>query len=386
MISVKFANDIRFIQVLERAFGRHIVKLLHYYDSKNGIKNNSVIIEIYLRETKARMSNDNNELVQTVTGPVQLDSLGITLTHEHLSCDFTKFYKDQVPWFLENHIAPLHAGFISMLKRYPYCDSNNLRFNDLDIMETMFYELSLFKNAGGKTIVENTSNGLCRDLKKLQDYSVKCEINIIAGTGYYTASVQNNSNLNLTHEEMYNKLLNDLTNEIEGEESFKIGDSNNNLKIKAGFIGEVGSNWPIHEFEKRSIRATGEIQAQLHCPVNLNPGVEEDALREVIRLYQEAGGDSKKVAISNIDRTLWYEDKFMEFMDDTKHIYVQIDLFGTEHSFCRIRNRYYKILSDAQRIKRLTKLKDEGNLDRILISHDIHTKDRLAVKRKAIYI
>ncbi|XP_067206572.1 phosphotriesterase-related protein-like [Linepithema humile] len=319
------------------------------------------------------MSNDNNELVQTVTGPVQLDSLGTTLTHEHLSCDFKKFYKNQVPRFLENNIAHLNAGVISILKRYPYFDSNNLCFNDPDIMETMFYELSLFKNAGGKTIVENTSNGLCRDLKKLQDYSVKSEINIIAGTGYYTASVQNDSNLNFTHEEIYNKLLNDLTNEIEG--SYQIGDSNN--KIKAGFIGEVGSSWPIHEFEKRSIRATGEIQAQLHCPVNLNPGIEEDALREVIRLYQEAGGDSRKAAISNIDRTLWYEDKFMEFMDDTKHTYVQYDLFGTEHSFCRMRNKFYKILSDAQRIKRFAKLKDEGNLDRILISHDIHTKDRL---------
>ncbi|XP_067206567.1 phosphotriesterase-related protein-like isoform X2 [Linepithema humile] len=319
------------------------------------------------------MSNDNNELVQTVTGPVQLDSLGITLTHEHLSCDFTEFYRDQIPDFFDNYIVPLHAGIISILKRYPYGNINNLRLNYFDVTNIMPYELFLFENAGGKTIVENTSTGLGRDLKQLQDYSVKCKINIIAGTGYYTASVQNDSNLNFTHEEIYNKLLNDLTNEIEG--SYQIGDSNN--KIKAGFIGEVGSSWPIHEFEKRSIRATGEIQAQLHCPVNLNPGVEEDALREVIRLYQEAGGDSRKAAISNIDRTLWHEDKFMEFMDDTKHTYVQHDLFGTEHSFCRMRNKYYNILSDAQRIKRFAKLKDEGNLDRILISHDIHTKDRL---------
>ncbi|XP_012225216.2 phosphotriesterase-related protein-like [Linepithema humile] len=322
------------------------------------------------------MSNDNNELVQTVTGPVQLDSLGITLTHEHLSCDFQKLYEERI-----HEIDPIEENMnfstISLLKRNPYSKFINLRFNDPDIIETMFYELSLFKNAGGKTIVENSSNGLRRDLKKLQVYSMQCEINIIAGTGYYTASVQNDLNLNFTHEEIYNKLLNDLTNEIEGEESFKNGDSNNNPKIKAGFIGEVGSNWPIHEFEKRSIRATGEIQAQLHCPVNLNPGVEEEALREVIRLYQEAGGDSKKVAISNIDRTLWYEDKFMEFMDDTKHTYVQFDLFGTQHSFIQMRNKYYKILSDAQRMKRLAKLKDEGNLHRILISHDIHTKDRL---------
>lgn len=74
---------------------------------------------------------------------------------------------------------------------------------------------------------------------------------------------------------------------------------------------------------------------------------------------------------------MWYEDKFMEFMDDTS-CYVQFDLFGTEYSFSLINDKYYKILSDAQRIERIAKLKqEEGNFDRVLISHDIHTKDRL---------
>lgn len=60
----------------------------------------------------------------------------------------------------------------------------------------------------------------------------------------------------------------------------------------------------LSEFERRSICTTGEVQAQLHCPVNLNPGAEEKALREVIRLYEEAGGNSKKAAICNIDRKI----------------------------------------------------------------------------------
>jgi len=53
-------------------------------------------------------------------------------------------------------------------------------------------------------------------------------------TGYYVASVQNASTLNMTKEEMYNFMCKELE---EGCEEYP--------DIKAGFIGEVGSTWPI---------------------------------------------------------------------------------------------------------------------------------------------
>lgn len=53
-------------------------------------------------------------------------------------------------------------------------------------------------------------------------------------TGYYVDSAQNASTLRMTKEEMYNVMCTELQ---KGCIDYS--------KIKAGFIGEVGSSWPI---------------------------------------------------------------------------------------------------------------------------------------------
>lgn len=65
----------------------------------------------------------------------------------------------------------------------------------------------------------------------------------------------------------------------------------------------------------------------------------------------------------------------MEFADDYK-CYIQFDLFGIECSFYQL-HPSVDMISDAQRIKRIARLKNEGKLHRVLMSHDIHTKHRL---------
>lgn len=57
-------------------------------------------------------------------------------------------------------------------------------------------------------------------------------------------------------------------------------------------------------------------------------------------------------------------------------VYCQFDLFGTEVSVYQL-NPTADMPSDAQRIDRILKLVDEGYVERVLMSHDIHTKHRL---------
>lgn len=52
--------------------------------------------------------------------------------------------------------------------------------------------------------------------------------------GYYVAHTQSSSTLNKSEEEMYNEMQKEL----------EIG-CNECPEVKAGFIGEVGSTWPI---------------------------------------------------------------------------------------------------------------------------------------------
>lgn len=56
--------------------------------------------------------------------------------------------------------------------------------------------------------------------------------------------------------------------------------------------------------------------------------------------------------------------------------YLQYDLFGTESSYYQL-NSTVDMISDGQRIENIMKLINEGLVDRLLMSHDIHTKHRL---------
>lgn len=56
--------------------------------------------------------------------------------------------------------------------------------------------------------------------------------------------------------------------------------------------------------------------------------------------------------------------------------FVQMDLFGTECSYYQL-NEAVDMISDAERINKLRRLIDEGKVDQLLMSHDIHTKHRL---------
>ena len=56
--------------------------------------------------------------------------------------------------------------------------------------------------------------------------------------------------------------------------------------------------------------------------------------------------------------------------------YCQFDLFGTECSFYQLSTEV-DMPSDAERLDRIKILCEEGKLDKVLMSHDIHTKHRL---------
>ncbi|CAL1675577.1 unnamed protein product [Lasius platythorax] len=307
-----------------------------------------------------------SNVVETVLGSIWLSELGKTLTHEHLAVDFRNFYVPP-PKHIDKNFSKdsMHLADIGYIRQYPYSSLSNLEFYDVE--RAVSADVKLFKEAGGGTIVENSCHGLKRDIPLMRNISKSLEVNVIAGTGYYVASSQTESTLDMTKENMYNLMYREL------EESCV--DCPRELQIKAGFIGEVGSTWPIEAFEKRAICATGELQAQLRCSVSFHPGRDASAPTEIMRIYQEAGGDPTRAIMSHIDRTLINKEKLMEFADDNK-CYIQFDLFGTECSFYQL-NPSVDMPSDAQRIKRIARLKKEGKLHRVLMSHDIHTKHRL---------
>ncbi|XP_056375145.1 phosphotriesterase-related protein isoform X2 [Hyla sarda] len=144
--------------------------------------------------------------------------------------------------------------------------------------------------------------------------------------------------------------------------------------IKCGIIGEIGCSWPLSDSEKKILQATAEAQTQLGCPVNIHPGRNSEAPFQIVRILQEAGADISKTVMSHLDRTIFDEKILLEFA--ALGSYLEYDLFGTEMLNYQF-NMKVDMPSDNDRIRALRFLISEGYEERIVISHDIHTKNRL---------
>ncbi|KAI9585088.1 hypothetical protein GQX74_006983 [Glossina fuscipes] len=304
-------------------------------------------------------------VIQTVLDRIEPNLLGRTLTHEHVALDFAHFYcspPDDFRSFLDEKLHLANLGFI---RQYPYSSLDNLCLNDDATRAAVIKDLELYRRLGGSSIVENTSHGLKRNLKFMVEVSEKTGVNVIAGTGHYIYELQNSGHMNMSVEQMADLYSKEITTGVEVD---GIG------MVKCGFIGEVGSVYPIRDFEKRAIKATAEIQELLGCGVSFHPGRNAAAPFEIIRLYLEAGGKASKCVMSHLDRTIFNFDQLLEFAKFG--CYIQYDLFGTECSYYQL-NSALDMPSDGHRINYFMKLIDEGLLERLLMSHDVHTKHRL---------
>jgi len=66
---------------------------------------------------------------------------------------------------------------------FRYSVPYNLKLDDADSKAVMVDEINYFKALGGRTIVENTTHGISRNIKLLKQLSLDTGVNIVAGTG-----------------------------------------------------------------------------------------------------------------------------------------------------------------------------------------------------------
>ncbi|XP_062900247.1 phosphotriesterase-related protein isoform X2 [Mobula hypostoma] len=251
--------------------------------------------------------------VQTVLGLIDPSQLGRTLTHEHLALSFAVCYFPPLPGQEEYSEMPISMNNLYWLKQNPYSHKSNLILNEEP--EVVKEELLHFKKMGGGTIVENTTTGICRDVKTLRRLSQETGVHVISGAGFYVGETHSPETRSMTVEKLTDILVNEI---LHGADE---------TDIKCGVIGEIGCSWPITEGEKKVLQATAEAQTQLGCPVIIHPGRNVESPFQIIRILQEAGADISKTVMSHLDRIRF--------------------------------------------------LVEEGYADKLLISHDIHTKNRL---------
>ena len=83
-------------------------------------------------------------------------------------------------------------------------------------------------------------------------------MNIVAGAGFYIANAFSESIKSLKIEQLYNRIVEEFTN-MNG--------------VKCGVLGELGTCYPLKEFERKVLVAAGQLSEEnRNLPVTIHPG------------------------------------------------------------------------------------------------------------------
>ena len=310
--------------------------------------------------------------VQTVLGPIDPESLGITLTHEHLLIDiaFLEPPRDRASdkGFYEK---PVSLETIGPTKNYSLINRQNFQLNDIP---TAIDEVNLYKQYGGQSLVEATSIGISRDPVGLARISRATGINVIMGGSYYVHTAHPSNMNSLSQKELSERIIKDV---VEGVED---------TTIKSGIIGEIGCSWPLEDNERKVLKASAQAQLETGAPILIHPGGNELAPLEILEVLNGAGANLERVIMGHLDRTIFNYEKFVELAKTG--CYMEWDVFG-KGGFSVLPKRpgskydssvEVKIKdkpTDAMKLDTIHKLILDGYGTKIVISQDVDTRDRL---------
>lgn len=251
--------------------------------------------------------------VETVTGPVAADDLGVTLIHEHLLVDMYEVSLNSAGVLLDEAAAT--------------------------------EELALFRDAGGITVVDQTTVGLHPDWDGLRRISLATGVRIVAGTGFYWRRFRPAWVDELIEAEVTARIVNDL--------EVGVGPD----RIRAGIIGEIATGHrDIDATEARILRAAAAAHRRTGAPIATHAlftsiGVDQ------LDILEAAGADLAKVVIGHADTNpdVAYHDAILG-----RGAWLGFDTIGQSDK-----------TTDDWRADRVLELAQRGHLGRILISSDV---------------
>ena len=298
--------------------------------------------------------------IQTVLGPIEADALGITLPHEHLLTSLA-------PRFIEPPDAagqrlarePVSLANLSWVRRNYLSSHDNMALGPESLA---IEEVARFKAAGGSTIVDASSIGLRGDLAAIARIATATGVNVVVATGFYTYDFHAPSIAAATPEQLAEVIVRELTDGIDA------------TSVRAGIIGEVGCNWPLHPDERKSVVAAGIAQAATGAPVSIHPGRSPQSPFEVLEILADAGADIGRVVMGHIERTELSRDDLLALA--RTGCYLEYDWFGETLSMHPMGP--VNVPSDTERIDQIQLLMASGHGPQVLASHDVCLKTRLA--------
>jgi phosphotriesterase-related protein len=226
-----------------------------------------------------------------------------------------------------------------------------LRYNlyknrdDLQLLDEQeaIEETLRFKDAGGSSIVELSNTGLGRNPAALVRVSKATGLNVVMGSGHYTAPSHGPYMDARTEEEMTGEIVRDITEGI------------GYTGIRVGIIGEIGASCPLAKNELKSLRAAARAQKIIGAPLTIHPGPHEESCIEIAKVLNSAGADLSRTVLDHMDRTVREPQNRSQLAK--MGCYLEYDMFGRE-GYYPLQVRVVDMPNDAQRINEIMRLID----------------------------
>jgi phosphotriesterase-related protein len=291
-------------------------------------------------------------LIQTVDGPIDADALGVTLTHEHLLIDLRCLFDgagDRFSRSIANR--PVESVRRERLEYRPYRSRDNLVIDDED---TAAAELAAFHDAGGRSLIDLTVDGLAPNPLALQRLSRRSGVHVIAGAGFYIALAHPAWVADATVPQLAARMIRAVR--------VGIGDTN----VRAGVLGEIGTSSPLHPDEIKVLRAAAHAHRETGVPINVHCALWAREGLRILDILAAEGVDLRRVALSHMDELL--DSDYHRALAE-RGAWLSFDTWGSEFDFGKHREP-----TDVERIQHLCQMLDAGWSSQILLSQDACTK------------
>jgi len=295
-------------------------------------------------------------LIQTVCGPIEPDTLGVTLGHEHLLIDLRELWDE--PATDERRAlaqAPITLQSRATWAQNPYESRDNLLIDDED---AAVEELRAFAQAGGRSLIDMTVDGLDPKPEALRRISQRSGVQILMGTGVYRAFAHPPWVAGMTVDELAARFVGAIQVGINGTD------------VRAGLLGELGTSSPILPDEVKVLRAAARAHFKTGVSINVHPAIFHREGPRILDVLEAEGVDLRRVALSHMDEQL---DHDYHRSLAGRGAWLSFDTLGSEETF----GPNAKEPTDDQRVDALLRLLDAGWSGQILLSQDVCTKLQL---------
>jgi phosphotriesterase-related protein len=145
--------------------------------------------------------------------------------------------------------------------------------------------------------------------------------------------------------------------------------------IRAGIIGEIGITGPITKGEEKVLRAAARSQQITGAAIVIDtlPLQDEKYAFKALEILEEEGSDLSRIVVAHVDFDNGIDEAYVRTLLD-RGVYVEFDGFGTERpdysEWLQRDGSKLMLPTDAERVKIVRELAENGYSRRVLLSHD----------------